>query len=114
VTYSIDDSNNVKYVSYIWDGSTPNTGVDQLNKSDVRYYPNPVTDLLEINFNNRDKRPLSILLKDISGKTIKEIELPGDNIEQYRIDMKGLNKGMYFISINNEENEMGSWKVIKN
>ena len=114
VTYSIDDSNKVKYVSYIWDGTTPNTGHEQLNREGLKYYPNPVTDFLEINFQNKDNRSLSLVLKDMSGKLIKEIDLHENSFDQYRLNMAGLNKGYYFISINHGKSNIGNWKVFKN
>jgi uncharacterized delta-60 repeat protein len=72
-------------------------------------YPNPVTDVLNIQLTSTD-RVINLQLTDISLKVIKSIQLnTNGNGVVTSIDMNSLPKGIYFIKVNEE-----LIKIVKN
>lgn len=81
-------------------------GINDLSKSTVKVYPNPVVDYLSI----------------VAGKEIKSVsvvDILGNNIQgskslfnNDKLDMKSLPKGVYIVTIETE-NEKHSFKVVK-
>ncbi|MCB0401138.1 MAG: T9SS type A sorting domain-containing protein [Flavobacteriales bacterium] len=65
------------------------------NRGDVSIYPNPAEDKL---FVRSETQYTSIVITDISGKTVKAV--PGS---QQEIDVSKLSKGIYFIQLNGRE-----------
>ena len=69
--------------------------------------PNPTSDYIRIS-NISLSRDSRVSILDISGRVIKT------NIENERIDVTHLPKGMYFLTIESEEGEiLGSEKFVK-
>jgi len=62
----------------------------------INIYPNPVKDTVYIDFNNKNFKPINILLIDICGKIIIS-----KKVENYKevISTNNLNKGIYLIKI---------------
>lgn len=61
----------------------------------VTYYPNPVQDELHINISNTAD-PVTYVITDITGKTVKSGNLPGAN---NTIALNSLTLGVYFVKI---------------
>lgn len=78
------------------------SSVNELSK-DVKIYPNPVKDHIEI-VNNSDKLIQKVVISDINGKNVYS----GKDI---RINLNNLPKGMYFITVQ-FENEVLNKKFI--
>ena len=72
------------------------TGVNETKKITLTIYPNPVTNQLSLN--NGELKIESILILDITGKTVKTIK---GNVKT--IDVADLTKGIYFIQIQTEK-----------
>lgn len=81
------------------------TGINDNNLIDengVVVFPNPSTGLVNILFTEPNVNPNSIKVYDMFGKIIENINLKGTTNNSYEIDLSGRTKGLYIISI--EEN----------
>jgi hypothetical protein len=97
-TFYIDD------ISFTGPSSTP-LGTEKFAISNkIIFYPNPVSDVLNINSNSAIK---SIQVIDINGKTVKSITSP-EAIQT--INMSDLSKGMYIIATDTKQ----QFKFLKN
>jgi hypothetical protein len=80
------------------------------NDKDLNLYPNPVDEILNIDFSNKDVRSSSIKIYDFSGRIIQTVSKIYENNS---IDIRNLKRGVYFIQI-----EIGTEvfirKIIKN
>ncbi len=70
-------------------------------------YPNPVDHLINIKSQSVASRIRSVVLTDITGKTI--IREEKDNLILHRLDVSKLPSGIYLLRINNEKN----YKIVK-
>jgi hypothetical protein len=70
-----------------------------LNSETVKIYPNPATDELFVEFGNEIYN--HILITDIRGKVV--ISINDNHQESLKIDVSQLSKGVYAISLKNEE-----------
>lgn len=77
----------------------------------VMVYPNPTTDLLTLKIGNYSVENLSYVLTDINGKllVLKKI---AEN--ETIIEMKNYANAIYFLKVKKGENEMKSFKIVKN
>lgn len=61
-------------------------------------YPNPTTDIVNIEFNANEEAPMKLIVLDVAGRKVQEVatqSLIGNN--QLQISLESLNKGLYFI-----------------
>ena len=88
-----------------------NTGVEEfLSESNVSLFPNPATNLLNIEFNNYGSELIEMEIFDITGKVLKKGQLTNS---QSTINIEDFQKGIYFVKlINGETSE--SYKVVIN
>lgn len=76
------------------------SGESTLLFSDVSISPNPVSDLLIINYTSVDLDPLSIEIKDAFGKNIsKQLTNTNFGFNQKQVDVSNLINGIYFITL---------------
>lgn len=75
---------------------TPST-VNELVVAGLEVYPNPVSDYLWITIEN-DVKINSIKIFDVAGSTVTEIN-NYENSSSFRIDVRTLNQGAYFVKI---------------
>ncbi len=78
------------------------------NEKDVRLYPNPTTNILNIELNRQVAEQIRVT--DINGKVIQEIS---SNEIGKTIDISMLNNGVYFINIITTEQKIISEKFVK-
>lgn len=71
-------------------------GVDKLESSSLKIYPNPASDLLFVEFNNENNSRASVNIIDISGRVLFTAESIHDKLE---IDMNSFASGIYFVSV---------------
>ncbi len=83
------------------------TAIDENQITGVSLYPNPVTDIL--NIENSKQQNLVISLYDAAGNKLEVFEISNSKA---KIDIGKYNKGLYFITINNGEESI-SKKIIK-
>ena len=66
----------------------------------LKVYPNPVIDNAVIEFNNPDHLPYNLVVRDVSGRTIRTIQnITGNKVQFERDD---LSSGFYFIELSGD------------
>lgn len=86
-------SQNFSLVAFSGGGST---SADNFLLDNVRIYPNPVTDLLNIESDHTSLQGASVQVLDVSGRIVKEVRL-NNNSGIYQIDMSELVSGVYLV-----------------
>ena len=69
-------------------------------KNLIRVFPNPVSDLLHIEYTKPDYLPKQLKVLDAFGKQVKHVMLDDDGKLKKIIDMRSLSGGIYFIQLN--------------
>nr|NQU92694.1 T9SS type A sorting domain-containing protein [Bacteroidota bacterium] len=72
-------------------------GMDEIAETGIRIYPNPATNVLNIDCEDAGAE---IMIYDLQGKVVKEISC---NISHQTIDISYLDNGMYILRIVSEE-----------
>ena len=80
-------------------------------KLELTAYPNPTTNYLTLNVGNAELSTLNFQLYDISGKLIENRKIIS-NTET--IGMENLPSATYFLKVTNNNNEIKTFKIIKN
>ena len=73
-------------------------------------YPNPTANYLTLNVGNAELSALSFQLYDISGKLIESRKIISSSVT---IGMENLPSATYFLKVNNNINEVKTFKIIK-
>lgn len=77
----------------------------------ITAFPNPTIDILNLVIVNDKWQDLSCTLADISGKTVsKNLKIASPETS---ISMQGLNQGIYFLTVNNSNKTIKTFKIIK-
>jgi hypothetical protein len=100
--YSTGIADSCDY-TYKWTGIESNSIV-----TDIKVYPNPVSDWIEIESNTNKELMISIV--DLSGKVLVNSKLCGSS----KIDLTNFQKGFYILKINQPEKILETRKIIKN
>ncbi len=116
IYYSITNENNyLKLVLNNNNGtktiySSQNLMVNDLEKTNFKIYPNPVDDILKI---KSKYSKLNIQIYDTQGKLI--LNKIVENSKNFDIDMRGIIRGIYFMTIKDGKNEniLLNYKIIK-
>lgn len=88
------------------------TGLEDTQISlNMQAYPNPTTDYLTLNVGNFELSTLNFQLYDISGKLIESRKIISST---ETIAMGNLSSATYFLKVSNNNNEVKSFKIIKN
>ena len=83
-------------------------GVNELgNGISVSVYPNPVNDVLNIDIKNFNKENLNVNIIDVIGKEVLKSDYKN------KLDISFLEKGIYFVSIQQDRKTLGVKKIIK-
>ena len=77
-------------------------GNGQFSINNISLFPNPASNSVQINLQNTSETIATILINDILGKNIKRITNVSSN--QNTIDVSGLSQGIYFVTINTDNN----------
>ncbi len=87
-------------------------GIDNHSiKLELTAYPNPTTNFLTLNVGKAELSTLNFQLYDISGKLIENRKIIS-NTET--IGMENLPSATYFLKVTNNNNEIKTFKIIKN
>lgn len=114
INYDLFSHKLLNEISYQWDNNLwinntniqyyysnfNNLGISELNKTNFNLYPNPVHDFIYIDLVNSCNENVSFKLYDLLGNKILETQLNKNN----KIDIAGLNTGIYIFQINNNNN----------
>jgi N-acetylneuraminic acid mutarotase len=105
-----------------WYGPCTPSGVKEDSRSRVqgaryRVYPNPTTAAAGINLQlptiGKDSR-INLTIYDLSGRVLRSMELNAESITEQTIKLSGLQPGIYFYKINNEDHELkGKFTVVE-
>lgn len=97
-------NNDISYTIEMWKFfsrySFATAGLDQetFNHS-INVYPNPVSDLLTIEFLDETVEPSNIVLCNIEGRVIMQLENQQKSVQ---LQLNNLNGGVYFLKISNQ------------
>jgi hypothetical protein len=69
----------------------------------IKLSPNPATDVVTITFNNAQKQNTNISMTSATGQKVKTIEVGNVQNGTLTINLKGLAKGVYYISLNGRD-----------
>jgi len=86
-----------------------NTGIEQAYNTTFKVYPNPVSNMLNIDWGKSVSQGI-LTITDLTGKTVQTKYVSGRNMNS--LDVTGLVPGMYFLSVNSGS-EVSSGKFIK-
>jgi hypothetical protein len=75
------------------------TDVDELNNAGLKVYPNPTSDIINIELNENVGKDNKIDVRDIYGRIV--LQKNWIDGSRHQLDLKQLPKGMYFIRIQN-------------
>lgn len=76
----------------------------------TQVYPNPVTSEFRLDIQSAQNIS-NISICDIHGKTIQILNK--ENLEDYAVDIRNLNNGLYFINIKRKDGRLESIKILK-
>lgn len=89
------------------------TQVYNLDISKVKIHPNPVKDMLMINFDGPAKGIHQIDITNITGQRVYTQTLNNDGISQLTVNVQNLKSGIYFLRITNGKQLIADQKFIK-
>jgi len=95
-TVTVTDANNCTQTLPVTLNST--VGVGEISKEDFQLFPNPTNGILNLVFGNSNSRKIEIL--DVLGSVVFE---SNTSQKQETLDLANLEKGMYLISISDQE-----------
>ncbi len=81
---------------------------------DVKIYPNPADNQLNISFVVKDNVDLEISLSDISGRTImQDIYSASQGVNLVKLDINNISRGVYLLNIGDENSSLIYKVVVK-
>ncbi|WP_353778691.1 T9SS type A sorting domain-containing protein [Winogradskyella sp. 3972H.M.0a.05] len=83
-----------------------NLSVDSFDKTEISYYPNPVTEFLTL---STDQAIQEIKLYNLTGQIVYRQKLNSSN---YKLDMSSFNSGVYFIEVRSNSGK-NTLKILK-
>lgn len=91
----------------IYKGERNTTGIRGMELDfDINIYPNPTTDIINVEINSEKHEILTYSLLDISGRQIKNgkwnLNSPGS---RFTLDLSDISKGTYLLNLNTEEGQ---------
>jgi hypothetical protein len=89
------------------------TGIEEVKEINlsVSAHPNPTTDYLTLGISEFDISDLSYQLYDMNGRLLQNEKITGN---QTRIAMSNLVPATYFVKVLQNQNEIKTFKIIKN
>jgi predicted outer membrane repeat protein len=87
----------------------PNVAVINLAQNNIKVFPNPTKDYIYIQQLNESNNIKELLVYNINGQLIKKVF----NFDSNMLNISELNQGMYFITLIQDNNETGCFKIVK-
>lgn len=81
----------------LWD---PNVGVEKVELKDLKIYPNPTTNILNISFSTTDIEKIKFDIFDLNGRLIQTVSQDNSNQINQQINVENLQTGTYILVIN--------------
>jgi len=89
-----------------------NTQAQEANVFDVKYFPNPFTEKLNITFNERISSDATVSIKDVFGNEISKSKIAQGSID-YTLEGQNLPNGALLIEIKTKDGQVSVMKAIK-
>ncbi|MBJ7429299.1 MAG: T9SS type A sorting domain-containing protein [Bacteroidia bacterium] len=89
------------------------TNVDEfalLNQTQMLVYPNPATDLLNINISNANFKNSEVVVYNISGAEVLKTNMEANNAA---LNIETLSAGVYFVKVSNQNGFNKTVKFVK-
>jgi hypothetical protein len=104
-----DDTLRTNYINVV------TTGLNNFenNKPEISIYPNPTTDVLNIE-SNMSLAKSKILVTDLLGKEIENMNYNLSTLNLLQINTSNFSKGIYLVNIVNENNISSTHKIVIN
>jgi hypothetical protein len=99
-----DKAGNKSVCSFIVTAKKITSTGSIISENDIRIYPNPASDKIIILFPTVQWNNFSVVLKDVTGKTIWKNDFSSP-VSDLTLDVKNIVKGIYFLSIYNKDLE---------
>jgi hypothetical protein len=111
VVKTVGDGNNTLTQGFHQTNLIVTTVKENETTNNYQFYPNPVNEMLNFNYNNTTNEPVTLYLFDVNGKLLWSKQHVTDN-EQINFNDK--TKGTYFLKVTDiKNNELKTIKVIK-
>jgi len=89
------------------------TGIDIINKSELEIFPNPVKEMLRINFGNPVQGKLLIEIINITGQLTYTQLVNNEGFSHASVNVQHLKSGIYFLRISDSQRLITNRKFIK-
>ena len=87
-------------------------GVPEFNNKDIKIYPNPSSGIFTLEISNTSNDTYNIKIFDVLGSMVYNNQISGNGNISKQIDISSYAKGMYFVSIESENNFVISRRII--
>jgi len=84
----------------LWD---PNLSGQEVSITDLKIYPNPTTNILNIEFTTKNTENIKFDIFDLNGRLIKTVSQENSNQINQQINVESLTNGTYILVINTEK-----------
>ncbi len=85
---------------------SPSTSIENVTLNTLSVYPNPATDILQIDFQSEIENEVSISIIDITGKTVLNNTSESNMNKHFKIDISNLHKGIYMLRLSVEGDQV--------
>ena len=112
--YVVNGSSNNFYLDNIQIGELNNLNINSLSNARLTVYPNPVSKNATLSIENLEDKNVEITLLNILGSEVRTL-FTGNIVSKYHevnINFEGLNKGIYFVNIESENDVIITTKLI--
>lgn len=96
-------------------GTNDLPAVNNKSSNRLNIYPNPASDWLSISYLNSKNNPVEVSVVDLSGRSIlkQNFGILNSGTNTLQMDIRGVNKGVYMIILNNGEENISNKLIIK-
>ena len=84
--------------------------LNRKNETQLSVYPNPATDVLNINISNANFKNSKVMITNVSGQQLINTNMSG---AQAQLNIESLSNGVYFVTVSNEEGFNKTVKFVK-
>ena len=101
--FNLCSTSDTIVLSFIDCDSKGSTGlIDLAFEGSVKIYPNPSPDILSVEIHSSNDRAAKLIVSDLQGRQIMFGEIVDVNLAT-QLDVSGLQSGMYFLSVEMED-----------
>ena len=115
-SFNIDTNNLFTYgntrfeIVFVESNTSHENILNRKNQTQLSVYPNPATDVLNINISNASFKNSRVTISNISGQELMNTNMIGTNTQ---INIEGLSNGIYFVNITNDNGFNKTVKFVK-